>query len=165
MQNAGDLLSPLLAVGDFAFGVSRDDSGDRLIQIPFGDELETANDVDLAGGYVDGPIKVDDEHLLVLLDSGETVCFNSNMEQVWSATLPPEGNDRLAGNPTVVDGQLMMAFVSGLVVSVNPQNGDVNGSVDLGQPIAHPPVSIDGRYFVTGSDGTLHELQGLAIFQ
>lgn len=165
LDQAGDLLSPMIGVDGNAFAVVRDDAGDRIIQIPFADQLEVTLEVDLPGGYVDGPIQIADDRMIVFLDTGDTVCFNSQLEQQWTATLPPEGNDRLAGKPVQIDGQLMMAFVSGTVISVNPATGEVNGSVDLGLPIAHPPVVIGDKYFVTGADGTLHQLRDLALFQ
>ena len=162
LEQPGDLLSPLVRLGDDVFGVTRDDSGDRLVAFPIGDEVISSGDVDLPAGYVAGPIPVSDELMILLLDSGETICFDSSMQQQWSATLPPDGFDEMVGQPHILDGRLVMAFASGKVLAVDPRSGDVTGSIDLGQPIAHPPVDLGGQLFVTGADGTLHKLNGLS---
>ena len=119
--------------------------------------------MDLPGGYVAGPVAISEDRMILMLETGETVCFDSSLKQVWTATLPPDGNDRMAGQPTVIDGQLMLAFVSGVVVAIDPDNGDVIGTVDLGQPIAHAPVELNGQIYVTGADGTLHMISNLTF--
>ncbi len=163
MEQNGDLISAMIGVDGAAYAVSRDDSGDRVVMIPFADKLETAFESDLPAGYVAGPFAISDTNLIVLLDSGETVCFNSRLEQLWQVTLPEDGSDRLAGKPTMLDDRLVMAFESGKVLAIDPQTGQINGSVDLQQPIAYPPIKIGDKYFVTGADGALHQLQGLSL--
>ena len=163
MEQNGDLISAMIGVDGAAYAVSRDDSGDRVVMIPFADKLETAFESDLPAGYVAGPFAISDTNLIVLLDSGETVCFNSRLEQLWQVTLPEDGSDRLAGKPTMLEDRLVVAFESGKVLAIDPQTGQINGSVDLQQPIAYPPIKIGDKYFVTGADGALHQLQGLSL--
>ena len=68
-----------------------------------------------------------------------------------------------AGETARINDQLVMAFVSGLVVAVDPATGEVTNSMEIGRPIAHPPVEINGKLFVTGADGTLHQLTDLML--
>jgi outer membrane protein assembly factor BamB/TolA-binding protein len=159
----GNLVSPLTGVDGKAFGVSRDDSGDRLFAIPFDDQLQVTGQAILPGGYVAGPFAIDATRLIVLLDTGQTACFDSSLQQQWVATLPPGGDDQLAGSPTIIDDRVVMAFVSGKVLAVDPATGEIRRSLDLGQPIAQPPVRLGERIFAGGADGTLHLLSGLDL--
>ncbi len=163
MQLSGGLASPLVSVGNHVFGIRRDDtSGDQLFAIPFADNMEISQEQSLPGGFVAGPVRIADDRFLVFVDTGETVCFDTQLQQLWSGQLPPDGGDRLAGQPVQVNGSLMMAFESGRVLAVNPDSGEVTGSRDLGQPITHPPVEMGGQLFVAGADGTLHRLDALS---
>ncbi|MGI9516822.1 MAG: PQQ-binding-like beta-propeller repeat protein [Pirellulaceae bacterium] len=163
LQLDGTLVSPLVSVGDMVLGVRRSDTeGDQLIAIPVAEQIEITQELSLPGGYVAGPIKVADDRFLLLVDTGETVCIDTAMNQVWSAQLPPEAQDRMAGQPVAINGQIMMAFESGRVLAVDPASGDVTNSWDLGQPISHPPVELAGQLYVAGADGTLHRLDQLS---
>ncbi|MDG1807172.1 MAG: PQQ-binding-like beta-propeller repeat protein [Pirellulaceae bacterium] len=161
LQLDGLLLSPLVGAAGSAYAVVRDDSGDLLVGIPYADQMQVTGSVALPGGYVAGPLPIGDDLMVVLVDTGETVCFNTALEQQWAVEIPPGDNDQLAGAPVLLNGQLVMAFVSGKIVAVDPASGEVKNSVDLGRPISHPPVELNGKLLVTGTDGTLHQLDAL----
>lgn len=161
MQLEGVLLSPLAGAANSAFAVVRNDSGDQLMKITYADQLQIAGEAALPGGYVKGPMSIGNDLLLIQLDTGETVCFNAALEQQWVVRIPEQGNDQLAGVPVIQDGLIVMAFVSGAVVAVDPATGEIKKSVNLGRPIAHPPVDVNGKLMVTGADGTLHQIDQL----
>ncbi len=161
-QLAGDLTSPFINFDEVAYGVTRDDTGDRLVAINFASSLEETGDLELDGSVVQGPIRIADDRMIVVLDSGETACIGTDLELIWTSTVPLNGSEQMIGSPTVVSGQLMVAFSSGKIVSVDPNTGEIQGEVDLGQPISQPPIEVRGQMFVPGADGTLHRLDGLA---
>lgn len=152
------LLSPLIAVGGNAVGVCRGDT-DYLVAVGGNPKLEIRHRMDLPGGYVSGPVPLNDGHFLVILDTGVALCLDDQLNQVWQADV---GADKLAGPPVTIDGQLYLAFESGKLVAIDPDSGDVGNTLELGQPVSGGPVEIGGVWLVPGNDGTLHRIDQLS---
>ncbi len=153
-QYAGNVHSELVRVGDTILAVCRENLQDKLIAIPVGNKIEIARQVELPGGYVAGPLPID-ERVLVALDTGDVVCYDLQLEQMWTARLPA---DKLVGDPQLRNGEIVLAFESGAVWKIDPQSGAISSREHIGQPIAFPPTQLGDRVFVSGADGTLHEL-------
>ncbi len=158
----GRLVSPLMTVAESAVGVCRNET-DQLVKLTGDQKLAIAKAVDLPGGYVSGPIPAGNDRLLLTLDSGNTVCYDSQLDRLWETALPPGElpRDKIAGHPLVSEGRLIIACQSGLLVSLDAASGELIGTRQLGQPISGAPFAFDNAWLVPGIDGTLHRLERL----
>lgn len=157
------LVSPLIAVNGRAIGVCRGNA-DELVSISAEGRLVFEKTLNLPGGYVSGPVPVGNGTFLIVVDSGMTVCFDSDLNQKWQVEAPSAefAGAKQVGNPVLVDDGLVLAYESGLLVSLDPESGVINSSIDLGQGLSGAPVKSGDAWFVPGVDGTLHRIESLS---
>ena len=144
--------SPAVAVGNNVLAVVGGE-GDKLVAIAAGNELSEAKVVDLPSGYAAGPWLVGSQ-VLVQLDNEQLVCFDNQLAQLWTSNFE---SDQLAAPPTDNgSGEIILAFRSGRMVTLNASSGEAASDNNLGQPIIHQPLVVDGKVYFAGLDGTLH---------
>jgi len=61
----------------------------------------------------------------------------------------------------IVDGRMLLALDNGRVIVVDPVDGTIGRSVDLGQPVALGPRRFGKKILVTSIDGTLYRVESL----
>ncbi len=154
-QFPGTVRSRLLLVGETVFAVCQDNLSDKIVEIPAGIEIEFGKSVELPGGFVAGPVKIDDSSFVVMLEDGNLICYNTGLEEQWKVELPA---DKIAGNPELIGAEIVIAFQSGDIWRLNGQSGETVLKSNIGQPISSPPRRLGGRVFISGADGTLHEI-------
>ena len=77
---------------------------------------------------------------------------------LWSFSLPQENVDRgepAALPPAVAGNRLYVATRAGQVLRVDPQNGNIDGRLEISEPLSTQPVFDNGRLVVGTSSGEL----------
>ncbi len=163
ISHGAGLVSPMIAVNGRAIGVCRSAS-DQLVSVSGAGKLVFEKSLNLPGGYVSGPTAIGNGTFLVVVDTGMTVCYDSELNLKWQAEVPSAefAGAKQVGEPLMVDGGMLLAFESGLLVMLDPESGAVNSSIDLGQGLSGAPVRLGDAYFVPGMDGTLHRIESLS---
>lgn len=164
LTHSGGLVSPLITRGGRAIGVCRDSSDELVALEPREDSLEIVKSLKLTADLVSGPVPVGDANFLVVLDTGKTVCFDADLNQMWEAEIPSaeRAGVRQAGRAALIDEGLLIAYETGLIVVVNPDSGEIVSSLDIRQPISGAPVRLGNAWYVPGADGTVHRLTRLS---
>jgi outer membrane protein assembly factor BamB len=57
--------------------------------------------------------------------------------------------------PIMVGGRLVLANSIGEVIAIAPQNGEVMGTADVGQPVFIPPISANGQIYIVTDEARL----------
>lgn len=146
------ILSPLGRINDRVFCVVRGENDDKLVSLSFDGEIVVDQEIDLSSGFVGGPFVVGDL-ILVQDEENKLTCYNPQLEKQWETDI---ADDRFAGNPIDVDGNLILTMESGLIMTVNPDSGEIVNQIDVGQPLSGNPVFLNGSTYVSGVDGTIH---------
>ena len=73
----------------------------------------------------------------------------------------PEDTEDLINwvGPVVASGRLLLASSTGQLLALNPSNGEVIGSTDLGSGVAAPPAIANGALFIINRNGNLLALR------
>lgn len=93
--------------------------------------------------------------IFALTENGEMVALNRKDGAIrWVTDLNKkvgkENDKRLWTGPVLAGGRLIAASSDGVAVSIDPQNGKVLASTDLGDPVTLTPiVAEDGLYFLS----------------
>ena len=99
----------------------------------------------------------------VLVESGNEnlLCLNPDAEltEKWTMKLP---DSTLAGQPVEIDGHLVLAFRSGLVLHVNPQTGEIASEQQASGQLDSGPVQLGNSWFLMTWDGSLIPLSAPA---
>jgi hypothetical protein len=152
-----DISSPLAAGGDTVYGVVREEASDKVVAFAASD-LAAGKQWLVKGRVVWGPERIG-ELVLAATDRGQLVCFESGQKQRWTAEL---AYGPLAGKPLVVDGDLVLTAIRGVVWRLAGAHGREVSKLDLGEPLGTGAVAWAGQLVVSGSDGTLHVFPALA---
>lgn len=85
-------------------------------------------------------------------------CYDvgQNFRQLWEVTLGDGFG--LAGRPVNSSGKLVVVERNGVVRWLNPQNGAVTRTVELGEQINHAPRQVGNDLVVPSIDGSLHRI-------
>ena len=153
----GDLKLPLVAIGEIVYGVYNNTgtSKEKLIAINAGsNKLEEVGSMDLTSLAAAGPWTAGDT-VLVRMDNNQVLGFDRQLNQKWAADI---GTGSLAAKPQFENSTIQLYFNDGRLLTVNSESGEVESEFNLGQPIAHQPVFINGRAVFAGLDGTLHSV-------
>ncbi|GBD35788.1 Outer membrane protein assembly factor BamB [bacterium HR36] len=85
------------------------------------------------------------------------VCVDSQDGKTqWQVEVPGDlhhEGGHLAGPPVAAGGQIFLATVSGEVLQVDPENGQIVKRYQVGAPIRSQPVLYDGHIYVSTADG------------
>jgi|GEM_PF-981851 len=92
----------------------------------------------------------------VLVETGneDLHCLNADAELTtkWSIKL---SGSTLAGQPMMIDGHLVLAFESGLVLQVNPETGEMVSEQQAAGSLDSGPLPLGDAWFLTTWDGSL----------
>jgi outer membrane protein assembly factor BamB len=145
---------PLLHQGKVILATS-----DRKLQVLGAADLQVAATADLPGPPTAGPWGVGNR---VVVETGQKqlVCLDlaDNLKVVWTIDT---GGHSVAGSPLIVDGRMLLALDNGRVMVVDPADGTIGRSVELGQPVALGPRGFGKKILVTSIDGTLYRVESL----
>jgi outer membrane protein assembly factor BamB len=102
------------------------------------------------------------DFLFVLTTNEEIVCLSSRDGRIrWVQPLPryedPEDKDELIFwvGPLLASDRLILGSSNGKLLSMSPYDGSIIGLLDVGEPIAVPPVIANGTLYVLTEDGDL----------
>lgn len=99
------------------------------------------------------PLSVDDQ-AFVEVGGSKLVCFDLTQRLARQWELPLNGAS-LLGSPARLAGKLLIAFVDGRLLLVDPMNGEVTSTVDLKQRLGFGP-QLWGQHVIVGTlDGSL----------
>ncbi len=150
-QLDGQIRSGITSIGENGWLVEQGETGSRLIRVSTaGGTIQPAGAVDLPGLTTQDPFAVGGL-ILVATEDGQLHAVNEAATIVWSM---PTGGDRIAAIVAIGNNGVAVCFEKGLVQLVSA-GGEVTGSLDLGQPIAHQPLVDGNRWLFTAADGTL----------
>ncbi|MFW6170229.1 MAG: PQQ-binding-like beta-propeller repeat protein, partial [Planctomycetota bacterium] len=146
---AEDVTGPLASIGNVVFVTTRSTAGDTLrgFALP---ELKQVESWPLSGRLRWGPVRVG-ERVLVATDS-ELMCMDARGKRQWAASWE---YGPLVGKPLLLDQQLLLATDSGTVLALDAAEGDVLGSVDVGEPLEWGPVVFQQQLCVAARSGVL----------
>jgi outer membrane protein assembly factor BamB len=148
---AGAVTSPIAVAGQVAYAA--DASGTLA---PFGlPKLERGQTWPLGSRCVWGPCAVG-KRVLVASAAGKLLCVDDQAKLAWQVELsagPP------AGRAIEVAGAYLLASSRGQVLKIDAASGKQVAKLEVGRPLASGPVSLGGRLFVGGADGTLYEIK------
>jgi outer membrane protein assembly factor BamB len=116
-------------------------------------------------GSIETPWTIGDFVLLISLE-GELVALSREQGRVrWISQLPAfedpddrEGRINYAG-PILAGGRIILASSDGQVLSLNPTNGELIETVEIGAPVNVAPVVADGTLYLLSDDGALIALR------
>lgn len=140
------IVSPLAVDAGIAHGV---DGNGRLLMFQLPD-LAQIGEHELGSAPTWGPIAVGGQVLVATL--GDELLAFSNGKLVWKTSLK---FGPLAGEPLLVQGELLLATQAGIVERVNSASGKIVGQVDLGQPLAAGPFPWKDHLLLVAHDGSL----------
>ena len=144
------LISPLALSGKSIYGLN--DAGTlTVLEWPklesFGEFVRVQN----AWG-----LRCDNNSVTLAADDSHLYCFGSTDRLIWHIPLP---YGTLAGAPLALGNYFVLASTRGVVWRVDRKNGKELGKLDLGQPLATGPITLDGRLFLGGRDGVLYSIK------
>ncbi|MGB7328186.1 MAG: PQQ-binding-like beta-propeller repeat protein, partial [Rubripirellula sp.] len=79
--------------------------------------------------------------------------FSSDGVEKFQVELP-EG--RPVGQPVVVGDAIVLAGQSGWIIALDPTTGQLNGKIDLGQPLSASPLKVGNNLLVPGAEGVIY---------
>ena len=90
--------------------------------------------------------------VLLATESGGMVCLGAGPEIQWKT--PLDGKTP-AGEPLLIDGQLIVALTDGTVLRLAADSGEETARIDLGEPVTGRVVALGTRLLLLASDGSL----------
>jgi hypothetical protein len=113
--------------------------------------LAAGKEFPLEGRVAWGPETLDDL-VLVATDRQSLLAFEAGQKQGWTS---PLAYGPLVGRPLQVNGNLVLASLSGTVWMISGQDGKELAKVDVGEPLGAGPVAFGTRLLLSAADGTL----------
>jgi outer membrane protein assembly factor BamB len=105
---------------------------------------------------------VTDEFIFALTNDHQVTCLIRETGQVaWVKELKdpdPSKSVRWAG-PTLAGGGIVLAGSNGQVVFLNPENGDIDKTISVSDPVALSPIVLDGVLYILTDRGRLVAVQ------
>lgn len=150
IQIAGRLAGRPVVMDDQAIFVERADEVDRLLPI----NLKTFAPGEAAsttGRIVFGPIALG-EALIAVVEPGGVVAWNRDAKQLWARDIDGE---LPAKDPIANGNSLWLATTSGRVWQLSLDDGDVETSLNFGQPLAAGPAIVGQELYVQATDGSV----------
>jgi outer membrane protein assembly factor BamB len=148
------VVSHFAAIGSVAVGVMRQQNSDALAGID-AKGAAAFEAVPLEGRVHAGPFAAG-RHVFVWGEPDGLVCLGPDGKIRWRQ--PPE-RGVLAGSPVALaDGDLLIAYQSGLVCRVDAASGNRLAEQDAGEPLAGPMCVLGSKAFIAGGDGVVHRV-------
>ncbi|MFO7906544.1 MAG: PQQ-binding-like beta-propeller repeat protein, partial [Pirellulaceae bacterium] len=144
-----DVVGPLASIGNAVFLTTHSTEDDTLVCFAL-PELKQVESWPLSGRLRWGPVRVG-ETVLVATDS-ELICMDARRKRQW--TVPWEYGP-VVGRPLLLDEQLLLATDSGTVLALDAAQGNVMGTVDVGEPLDWGPVVFQDQLYVASQSGVL----------
>lgn len=144
-----DVVGPLASIGNVFFLTTRSTSGDTLLCFAL-PELKQVESWPLNGRLRWGPMRVG-ETVVVATDT-ELMCMDQERNRQWSVSWE---HGTVVGKPLLLDEHVLLATDSGTVVALNAAQGNVVGTVDVGEPLAGGPVAFQDQLCVASQSGVL----------
>ncbi len=152
-RTSGPIHSPLVLVGSTAIGVVRQERSDAIAG--FDSRAAAAFEpVSLAGRVTAGPFAVGGL-VIVAAEPDGLVCLASDGKIRWQEATSIHGP--IAGPPLATsEGDLLVAFQSGIVCRLDPATGKELSRHDIGEPLLGPLCLLGANVYLSGSDGVVH---------
>jgi outer membrane protein assembly factor BamB/TolA-binding protein len=141
------VVAPVTVLGDSALVVTQEP---RLLRLRL-PKLETVSDVQLPADVVWGPYRVGERLLLATAD-GSLSAVSADGSIAW--TVPLEHGE-LAGPPLAADNGVLVAYRTGTLQRLTPEDGARLAEIDVEHPLVAGPVRFLQRIVLTAHDGTL----------
>jgi outer membrane protein assembly factor BamB len=153
-QTLNPVVSPLVLAGSTVIGVMRQENTDAIVG--FDSRAKTVFEpVPLEGRVESGPFAVGGIALVAAEPDG-LVCIGGDGRVRWQQ--PPE-NGFLAGAPLALpEGDLLVAYQSGVVCRLDAATGKELSRREIGEPLAGPAVVWKSHAYLSGSDGVVHRI-------
>lgn len=150
-------VTPLAAIDQYAYVVAQAGAQHELVAFQT-QPLEVAKTLSLPGRVTAGPYAVGDQ-LFVVMDDNKVHTFGADLSEQWTVDL---NGSTLVGPPMAQGDELVMALNRGQILRVSTESGEVNSTIDVGEPITELPVMLDGKLIVGALDGTMIVLDAAA---
>jgi outer membrane protein assembly factor BamB len=148
------IVSPLVLAGSTVVGVMRQESTDALAGFDSRGK-SVFEPVPLEGRVEGGPFVVGGI-VLVAAEPDGLVCIGGDGRVRWQQ--PPE-NGFLAGSPLALpEGDLLVAYQSGVVCRLDAATGKELSRREIGEPLAGPALIWKSQAYLSGSDGIVHRI-------
>jgi hypothetical protein len=132
------------------YGATRGPNNDTILSFAAAD-LAAGKEWPVEGRVTWGPEPWDDL-VLVSTDRQTLLAFEAGQKQRWTS---PLAYGPLVGRPLRVNGNLVLASLSGTVWMISGQNGKELAKADVGEPLGAGPVAFGARLLLSAADGTL----------
>ncbi len=148
------VISSLVLAGSGAVGVMRQESADALV----GFDSRGASrfePVPLQGRVQFGPFAVGGLVFVVAEPDG-LVCLSPDGKIRWQQ--PLERGVPAGGPLACSDGDLLVAYQSGIVCRLDAATGNALAQHDVGEPLLGPACILGSHVYLAGSDGVIHRI-------
>ncbi|MEM7473756.1 MAG: PQQ-binding-like beta-propeller repeat protein [Planctomycetota bacterium] len=140
------LVGPIVALGKNIAAVSSRKSGDSL-GIYNATSLKSSGTLKLKGRLLAGPFALP-SGLLLQTNAGLQL-ISQDGKSAWAIDFP---NSAIVGEPTEMNGKVLVATVGGQVWNLSASDGSVVGNLDAGQALSSAPLVISPGGLLIGSD-------------
>lgn len=149
----GTLDTGFVAANQTAFAVMTIDTLPYLAAWNTEGDFTESKRVELKANVVGGPWLAGNV-IMIANDLGDLVAYSTDLgeEPLWTMSL---GNDRVVAEPILNGQSILLTMGSGKLMVVDANSGNVQTTVDVGQPIMHQPLFTSDKVYVGGSDGRL----------
>jgi outer membrane protein assembly factor BamB len=148
------VISSLVLAGSGAIGVMRQQSTDALV----GFDSRGASlfePVPLQGRVQFGPFAVGGL-VFVFAEPDGLVCLSTDGKIRWQQ--PPERGVPAGAPLACSDGDLLVAYQSGVVCRLDAATGNTLAQHEIGEPLLGPGCILGSQVYLAGSDGVIHRI-------
>ena len=142
----------LAALEDVIYAVFTSDVADTVVTID-GNDLSLREELPLEGRVNFGPQRVGDM-VLVASDLDGLMAFDATGSRLWETPL----ENVVAGIPLSMKELLVVPLVTGQVLQMSMETGEIVNRADVRHPLSGRPYALDSGVLFPGSDGALHRL-------
>jgi outer membrane protein assembly factor BamB len=142
------IVTRLASAGDYVYGASEDGE----LTAYQSSTLEAAGKWKLEAPLTWGPLAAGDQVLAAT--AGDVLFSATGKHQLWQQ---PLRYGPLTGPAHLVDGKLMLTCQSGIILLLNPTDGEEIDKVEVGHPLV-AALPMDDTLLLVGHDGTLMKI-------
>lgn len=144
------MLGPAAAAGSNWLAAAGGAAGDLLITYSTTTLEETGRQM-MGSRIAFGPVAMGDFVVLQTAD-GKLHRVGADAQIQWSIEIP---SGQPAAPPIIKDGTMYVTGADGWVLAVNPETGEINGQIEIGQPLAGNPLIAGSQMLVPGAEGII----------